>query len=158
MKTLYIVRHAKTNRAENDLERELLPIGIERVNSLGKYLVSNDCKVDMLFSSYANRALQTAKIIGGLINYPQEDIITKESLYLTSQEHYFNIILEQNNSVNSIMIVGHNPEITNVAHFFVPDFTSYMQTGACFCFDFKTDDWTSIFTAEREVRFYVRFK
>ena len=155
MKTLYIVRHAKTNKAEHDLLRELLPLGIERTNKLGKYLSDNNCKVDILFSSDAIRARQTAKIIAGHINYPLEKIIAKESLYFTSQEQYFNIILEQSNDINAIMIVGHNPEITNVAHFFVPDFFSYMQTGACFCFDFMTDDWENIFTAEREVRFYI---
>ena len=158
MKTLYIIRHAKTNRAINDLERELLPIGIERSNKLGQYLADNNCKADVLFSSYAKRAMQTAHIIAQHIDFPKDRIVAKESLYFTSQEEYFDIILEQNPDTESIAIVGHNPEITNVAHFFIPDFISYMQTGACFCFDFKTDDWTKIFTAEREVRFYVRFQ
>jgi phosphohistidine phosphatase len=158
MKTLYIIRHAKTNRALNDLDRELLPIGIERSNKLGKYLSESNCKTDVLFSSYAKRAMQTAHIIAEHIGFKEDEIIAKESLYFTSQEKYFDIIMEQNNSINSVMIIGHNPEITNVAHFFIPDISSYMQTGACFCFDFKTDDWTKIFTAEREVRFYVRFQ
>ena len=158
MKTLYIVRHAKTNKAMNDLDRELLPIGIERSNKLGKYLSVNNCKADVFFSSFAKRAVQTAHIIAEHIGFPKEKIVAKESLYLTSQEEYFDVLLEQNADIDKIMIVGHNPEITNVAQFFIPDFTSYMQTGACFCFNFKTDDWTKIFTAEREVRFYVRFQ
>lgn len=157
MKTMYIVRHAKTNKTLNDLDRELLPLGIERTEKLGNYLASNDCKVDIMFSSSAKRAVQTARILAKNIDYPEEKIITKEELYLTSQEEYFNILVGQSDTVDNIMIIGHNPEITNVAHFFVPDFTSYMQTGACFCFDFKTDEWTRIFTAEREVKFYVRF-
>ena len=158
MKTLYIVRHAKTNKALHDLDRELLPLGIERTEKLGNYFVTNYCKVDALYSSSAKRAVQTANILAEKIHYPADKIITKEELYLTSQEEYFNILVEQPDSVDSVMIIGHNPEITNVAQFFVPDFTSYMQTGACFCFDFKTDDWTKIFTSEREVRFYVRFQ
>ena len=158
MKTMYIVRHAKTNKTFNDLDRELLPLGIERTEKLGNYLASNDCKVDIMFSSSAKRAVQTARILAKNIDYPEEKIITKEELYLTSQEEYFNILVGQSDMVDSIMIIGHNPEITNVAQFFVPDFTSYMQTGACFCFDFKTDEWTRIFTAEREVKFYVRFQ
>ena len=158
MKTLYIIRHAKTNKTLNDLERELSPLGIERTNKLGKYLSDNNCKADVLFSSFAKRAVQTANILAKYIGYPQDKIITQESLYLTSQEEYFDILVEQSSDIDAIMIIGHNPEITNVAQFFVPDFISYMQTGACFCFDFKTDDWTRIFTAEREVRFYVRFQ
>jgi len=158
MKTLYIIRHAKTNKSLDDLERELLPLGIERTHKLGKYLFVNNCKADVLFSSYAKRALQTADIIAEYIDYQKDKIISKETLYFTSQEQYFDIIMEQDKSVDSIMLIGHNPEITNVARFFVPDFIAYMQTGACFCFDFETDDWTEIFTAERKVRFYVRFQ
>jgi phosphohistidine phosphatase len=158
MKSLYIVRHAKTTKSENDRERTLLPIGIERTNKLGAYLRANNCKIDMLFSSSAKRAMETANIIAGYIQYPHDKISMQQSLYIATQESYFETIVAQDDTLHAIMIVGHNPEITNVAQFFVPDFTSYMQNGACFCFDFKADDWRTIFTAEREVRFYVRFQ
>jgi len=158
MKTLYIVRHGKTNKSLDDLERELLPIGRERMQKLGNYLHANNCKIDVLYSSYARRAVQTAQIIADAIQFSKDRIITSEKLYLTSQDAYFDILVEQDNSIESILFVGHNPEITNVAQFFIPDFISYMQTGACFCFDFDTDDWTRIFTAERKNRFYMRFE
>jgi phosphohistidine phosphatase len=158
MKTLYIVRHGKTNKTIRDLERELLPAGIERMQKLGNYLFANNCKIDVLYSSYAKRAVQTAQIIAQAVQFPQDKIVTTEKLYLTSQDEYFDILVAQDNRINSILFVGHNPEITNVAQFFIPDFVSYMQTGACFCFDFDTDDWTKIFTAERKNRFYVRFE
>jgi phosphohistidine phosphatase len=158
MKTLYIVRHGKTNKAANDLERELLPIGIERIQKLGNYLSVNNCKVDVLYSSYAKRARQTAQLVAEAIQFPKKKISITEKLYFTSQDAYFDILMEQGDEVESVLFVGHNPEITNVAQFFIPDFTAYMQTGSCFCFDFDTDEWTNIFTAEREVRFYMRFE
>ena len=135
MKTLYIVRHAKTNKSLNDLDRVLLPLGIERTHKLGTYLQSNNYSVDRVFSSFATRAMQTATILANHLSYPQDKIVAKEDLYLTSQEEYFDILMEQDDTVDSVLIVGHNPEITSVAQFFVPDFMSYMQTGACFCFD-----------------------
>jgi phosphohistidine phosphatase len=159
MKTLYIVRHAKAKKITPDNERKLLPLGIERMHKLGHYLKTNNCKIDALFSSSAIRTVETAEIIAGCIDYPQSKIIKTDALYLRGQEEYFDIIVGQDNAtVNNIMIIGHNPDVTNIVHFFIPDFISYMQTGACFCFDFKTDDWTTIFTAEREVRFFVRFQ
>ncbi|MDR2410870.1 MAG: histidine phosphatase family protein [Bacteroidales bacterium] len=159
MKTLYFVRHAKANKMQNDTERKLMPLGIERINKLGRHLNATHCKIDVLFSSSAIRAVQTAEIIAEHIHYPKAEIITTENLYLRGQEEYFNIIVAQDNAiVNNMMIVGHNPDITNMVHFFAPDFISYVQTGACFCFDFKTENWTTIFTAERELRFYVRFQ
>ncbi|MDR0602895.1 MAG: histidine phosphatase family protein [Bacteroidales bacterium] len=159
MKTLYLVRHAKADKTQNDIARKLMPLGIERINKLGRHLNTTHCKIDALFSSSALRAVQTAEIIAQHIHYPKTEIITTENLYLRGQEEYFNIIVGQDNAtVNNIMIVGHNPTITNIVHFFLPDFISYVQTGGCFCFDFKTDEWTTIFTAERELRFYVRFQ
>ena len=158
MKTLYIVRHGKTYKSIDDLERELMPVGIERMRKLGNYLSENNCKIDVLYSSYARRAVQTAQIIADAIQFPKDRIVTSEKLYFTGQDAYFDILVEQDNSVESILLVGHNPDITNVAQFFIPDIVSYMQTGACFCFDFDTDDWTKIFTAERTNRFYMRFE
>ena len=91
MKTLYIVRHGKTNKTIYDLERELLPIGIERMRKLGNYLSANNCKTDAFYSSHAKRAVQTAQIIAEAIQFPKDKIITTEKLYLTSQDEYFNI-------------------------------------------------------------------
>jgi phosphohistidine phosphatase len=158
MKTLYIVRHGKTNKSLDDLSRELLPIGIERMKKLGNYLSVNNCKIDVLYSSYAKRAQQTAELIADAILFPKDKTSITEELSFTSQDAYFDILVEQDNEVESVLFVGHNPEITNVAQFFIPDFTAYMQTGSCFCFDFDTDEWTKIFTAERKNRFYVRFE
>ena len=158
MKTLYIIRHAKTNKSLNDLDRELLPIGIERMRKLGNYLSANNCKTDVFYSSHAKRAIQTAYIIADAIQFPKDKIMTSRDLYFTTQDEYFDILMSQDNRAESILFIGHNPEITTVAQFFIPDFTAYMQTGACFCFDFETDDWTKIFTAKRDVRFYVRFQ
>ena len=71
MKTLYIIRHGKTNKMVNDLERELLPIGIERMQKMSAYLSANNCKADVFYSSYAKRAVQTAHIIAEAIQFPK---------------------------------------------------------------------------------------
>jgi phosphohistidine phosphatase len=128
------------------------------MQKLGNYLSVNNCKIDVLYSSYAKRAVQTAQIIAETIQYPKNEIIISQKLYLTAQNEYFDIIAEQNNSIETVLFVGHNPEITDVARFFISHLTSYMQTGACFCFDFNTDDWAKIFTAEHKNRFYIRFE
>lgn len=156
MKTLYIVRHAKTNSNIDDKIRELLPLGIERTHLLGTYLKQHQCVVNQIYTSSALRAKQTTEIIAQHLNISSEHIIEDEKLYIGTPDDYINDIFIQNNDNQSVMIVGHNPQVSSLAQFFIPDFTHYMQTGACFCIDFDTDKWESIFTANRTVRFYVR--
>ncbi len=156
MKTLYIVRHAKTNSNIDDIARQLLPLGIERTHMLGKYLVKNNCTVDIIHTSTALRAIQTCRILAEHLQVPAQNIIEEPDLYTGTSEHYIYTIVGQDNQINSSMIIGHNPQVSTLAQFFIPDFSHYMQTGACFCIDFETDKWEEIFTSTRVVRFYVR--
>ena len=156
MKTLYIVRHAKTKDNLDDRARELLPLGIERTQKLGKYLAEQHCQINHIYTSTALRAKQTTEIIADQLQLDKTKIIDVEGLYVGSSDDYIDIIISQDNKDDSLMLVGHNPQVTILAQFFIPDFSHYMQTGACFCIDFQTDKWESIFTAKRTVRFYVR--
>jgi phosphohistidine phosphatase len=158
MKTLYIIRHAKTNNPPLDADRILTEPGMERTRKLGTFLRQQNCQIQRLISSSAVRAIQTATIIAEQIGFAREQICASDSLYCgADQDTYFRMIIEQDNTIDSLMIVGHNPEITNVVQFFIPDCTSYMQTGSCYCIDFLTHQWQTIFTAERIIRFYERF-
>lgn len=156
MKTLYLIRHAKTDQPLEDKDRQLLESGIERTRQLGKYLQQQNCKIDTFYSSIAKRAVQTAHLIAQEIHFPADKIITLNDLYTGSSDTYYHLISAQDNALHSVLFVGHNPEISDVVRFFVPDMTSYMQTGACYCIDFETDKWENIFIAPRKIRFYVR--
>ena len=154
MKTLYIVRHAKTKDNIDDKARELLPIGKERTQRLGQYLVEQNCQIDNIYTSTALRAIQTTAIIAEEVHFAKSKI--KEILYMGSVDNYIDLIVAQDNNDNSLMVVGHNPQVSSLVQFFIPDFSHYMQTGACFCIDFQTDKWEDIFMAKRVVRFYIR--
>ncbi len=65
MKTLYIVRHAKSSwdfSAIPDYDRPLLETGIIRTNKIIKYLKNQDTNPDLIVSSHALRAKETARI------------------------------------------------------------------------------------------------
>lgn len=155
MKTLYIVRHAKTDANPNDIQRELLPLGVARTQMLGKYLQQQQCRVDNIHTSVAVRAKQTCRILAEYLQVDNSHIIEEPLLYTGTPDHYISTIVGQDNLSTSVMLIGHNPQVSSLAQFFIPDFSHYMQTGACFCIDFHTDKWEEIFTAQREVRFYV---
>ena len=153
---LYIVRHAKAAEAEHDHERPLTFSGVERTLELGGFLLRNGCRLDALFASDSLRTRQTAENLAAAVGFPSERIVYDPALYLTTEEAYFNVIVSLDETVHEVMIVGHNPEVSNLIHFFLPDFTSYMQTGACACIGFEAENWQSIFTAPHQLEYYFK--
>jgi phosphohistidine phosphatase len=74
MKTLYVIRHAKSSWDDptlSDFDRPLNKRGKRDAPAMGKRLVHDDRVVpDLLLSSPAERALTTCKIIAEEIHYP----------------------------------------------------------------------------------------
>lgn len=154
MKTIYLIRHAKTiSNAECNSDRTLLPVGIARTHQLGQYLKLMSTKVDKIYSSSALRAVQTAEILVPYLRKKKKDIHFTSSLYLTSVDEYFNILVALSDKDKSVLFVGHNPEVTNIVRFFVSDYNGYMRTSECYAIDIYADTWQEIFTAKREIRF-----
>jgi len=153
MKTIYLIRHAKTNDAQRDQDRKLIPLGIERTHKLGQFLKLMTSKVDVMYASSAIRAVETAEILAPYIHKKPKDIHYNDALYLTHEEEYFRILMSLDDKKNSILFVGHNPEVTNIVRFFIPDFNGFMRTSECYCIDIHSDDWRQIFTARKEIRY-----
>lgn len=155
-KKVYIVRHAKAAESLNDYERPLTAAGLARTEELGEELKRSGTRLDALYASAALRTRQTAGRLAEILDFPAEKIGYDEALYLTSEEAYFNILVGLDEDVHEVMLVGHNPEVSNLLHFFLPDFTSFMQTGACACIAFDAGSWQSIFTAPHQLEFYFK--
>ena len=155
-KKVYIVRHAKAAESMNDYERPLTAVGLAKTAELGEELQRYGASIDALYASGAFRTRQTAVRLADMLDFPAEKICYDEALYLTTEEAYFNILVSLDEKVQEVMLVGHNPEVSNLLHFFLPDFTSFMQTGACACIEFDADNWQSIFTAPHQLKFYFK--
>lgn len=155
-KKVYIVRHAKAADAAIDHERPLTASGVGKTQELAAELLRNHSQVDAIYASDALRTRQTAEHVAGIIGFPSERIHYERSLYLTTEEAYFNVLVSLDEEVREVMIVGHNPEVSNLLHFFLPDYTSFMQTGACACLSFEADSWQTVFTAPHQLEFYFK--
>jgi broad specificity phosphatase PhoE len=71
------IRHGNTNKAENDLDRQLTKLGIQQAQERRQALLNP--KFDLVFSSIADRARDTAAIIAGI---KASEVILLEELYL----------------------------------------------------------------------------
>lgn len=153
MKTIYLIRHAKTGQALKDKDRQLIAIGMERTHKLGQHLKLMSTKMQNMYASSALRAVETAHILAPYVGKKVKDIHFVDSLYLTHEEEYFKILMTLDDKDKNILFVGHNPEVTNIVRFFIPDFNGYMRTSECYCIDIYADKWQYIFTAKKEIRF-----
>ncbi|MDH3266097.1 MAG: histidine phosphatase family protein, partial [Gammaproteobacteria bacterium] len=90
MKTLTIVRHAKSSwqdRGLSDRERPLNKRGKRDAPMMGKRLVAAGVRPSLIISSPAVRAWSTAKVFAKELNYPIEFLQREEGLYLASLDN-----------------------------------------------------------------------
>lgn len=119
MKTLYLVRHAKSSWEEvglADFDRPLNNRGKKNAPLMGKILKKSGQAPDLILSSPAQRAKATAEILAGELNYPLKKIVFEYEIYEASPEKLLQIIRNQENHIEKLMLVGHNPTLTLLAN------------------------------------------
>ena len=144
MKTLTIVRHAKSSWNEpglSDRERPLNKRGQRDAPRMGKRIADAGIRPSLIVSSPATRAWTTAQIIAEELSYPVEFLQRENSLYLASLNDILDVIVAQDDGFNSLMVVGHNPGLTNMANFLSPGLTGNLQTAGVVSVTFDQDDW-----------------
>jgi len=158
MKTLYIVRHAKSSWDHpglSDDERPLLEKGIKRTLKIARYLQDNNIRTDLMISSHAVRAFETARIIAEAIGYPEEKIIISPKLYHGGTDQLYDELFALNDQINSVMLFGHNPTFTSLANHFLEDQTDWLPTSAVVSIGFDTERWSDLPKATPETIFVV---
>ncbi len=152
MKTIYFIRHAKSSwdfTELSDEERPLIDKGIKRAKKLGKYLREQNISTDMIISSHANRAFQTAQIIAKKINYPLDKIIIDKKIYGIGIDNLFDIIYGISDEYKTIILFGHNPTFTNIANYFLNEKIENLPPSGMVCIEFETDQWNNIVNAPK---------
>ncbi len=147
MKTLYLVRHAKASWEEpgvSDADRPLIPKGVKKTGLIVDYLLKRETTIDLMISSPAVRAIETARIMATGLFYPLNKIKTDRKIYDGYYDRILDIIYGTANDVNSLMIFGHNPTITNLANLFLHPGIESMPTSCVVCLSFNTDMWEDI--------------
>ena len=144
MKTLTLVRHAKSswsNTNLSDRQRPLNKRGKRDAPIMGRRILEHGIRPSLIISSPAKRAWNTAKIIATQISYPIEFLQREDGLYLASLPEILDVIALQDNGFNNLMVVGHNPGMTDFANFLSPGLTHNLPTAGVVCVQIDRDDW-----------------
>jgi phosphohistidine phosphatase len=146
MKTLFLIRHAKSSRdapAMPDKDRPLNDRGKRDAPNMGERLAKRDVKPDLILSSPAMRALTTAEIIAKKLDYKRKDIVVDDRLYAGEADGLLNVIHKLDDKLERVMLFGHNPELTELAHRLSSEIAR-MPTCAVAEFTFATRSWSNI--------------
>jgi phosphohistidine phosphatase len=131
---VYFLRHASAGQhkilPKEDEKRPIDKVGEQQCRDVGRALAALGVKVDIIISSPLTRAMQTAKLVANELVYKNK-IITNEAMRPEASYDQFHDLLEHYNESDAIMVVGHNPSIT--------EFLLRLVTGSDHseCIDFK---------------------
>ena len=110
-KTLLILRHAKSswkNEKLKDFDRPLKHRGEEDARLMGKVLRMTELVPQVILSSPALRAKQTAELVAREAELAGE-LRFIDTFYLGEPEDYINGLKQLPDDIERVMIVGHNP-------------------------------------------------
>ena len=125
MRRLLLLRHAKAVPASEslvDIDRPLAERGERDARLIGQRLKRQRLRPALMLSSPAARALRTARLVAHEIDYPLEAIALDRRLYLAEPAAIVEIIAGQDPSIQTLLVVGHNPGLTELVHRLVPAF------------------------------------
>ena len=116
MKTLYIVRHAKSSWAQEglkDFDRPLNDRGIKNAPEMAKRLKASGPLPAIILSSPAKRAISTSRLFAAEWGLGEEIIRQDASIYEASRADLLRLIFRQDPDIDTIMLTGHNPGVTD---------------------------------------------
>jgi len=114
MKEIYVLRHAKSswdNSNLNDFERPLADRGISDAKKMSKFLKDMNLKIDKVLCSNAIRAKETFDLTADGFNFEIDKATYLDKLYFGDTTTIIQDLKELDESLNNILIVGHNPTL-----------------------------------------------
>ena len=145
MKTLFILRHAKSSWKNSDLadfNRPLNPRGLEDATFMGALIYQNKFQPDVILSSPAKRAKQTAILVKETAQL-EKTIQYEEKIYEASPLTLIEIISRLEYEQESAFLIGHNPGLENLIKFLTGE-ALILPTAGFARIALQIDSWSGI--------------
>jgi phosphohistidine phosphatase len=150
MKTVYLIRHAKSSWENDklaDFDRPLNERGKIDAPRMGKRLKERKVVPDLLLSSPAKRTLSTAKRIADAMGFEKEKIKTDRGLYHADDDEILNVIRSMNDHNDCVLMFGHNPGLTDFVNNVNHDKKHYIDnipTCGVVAIEFNVPSWRQV--------------
>ena len=159
MKTLFVLRHAKSSWDNSDLsdfERPLNSRGLDAARFIGGLIYTRNLEPQIIISSPAKRAKHTAVLVKELAEIPKP-VIYDERIYEASPLALFKLIREFDDIYQSVLLIGHNPGFENLVRMLTGE-TVLMPTAALAKINLDIESWHELDAVSNELEFLIRPK
>lgn len=147
MKRVIIVRHAKAvpYGYDDDIERDLAERGEEDADLISKEVANQKILPDLIISSPANRARQTAEIFARNLHYPTDKIRLEKKLFTgKSPENFLLMLQDLEEEFNTVFVFGHNPSVYYYMNHLLRHFVEDVPTCSTIAIDFNVNSWNDL--------------
>jgi len=149
MRELWLLRHGKSDRevACPDIDRPLKPRGRRAAQRLGEWLHARHAHPDVVITSPARRALNTAQLVCDALDLTKQ--LTQEPrLYFHGIEEIKIVLAECPPTAQCVLLVGHNPDFEDLLSELVgednlPNAEKLLPTAALARLEMP-DDWSTL--------------
>jgi phosphohistidine phosphatase len=156
MKTLYLIRHAKSSWAFDlpDHDRPLGKRGRKDVTKMGAYLAEHQPEPEVLISSTASRAFYTALHMCDQYGIDEGRIRLEKKLFHAGSQEILAII-QSAPSCDRLAIFGHNPGFTDAANQLANTTIENVPTCGVVGISFDINSWSDVtFGSGKQWLFY----
>ncbi len=147
MKTLLLVRHAKSswNDADiSDIDRPLKRSGVKDALEVSAKLKSLKVSPDIIITSPAVRAITTALIFARTLKYQYNQIVINEIVYDFSKDALLPLLHNIDDKNDVVMLVGHDPSLTNLLNYLTGKTFEKIPTSSVAKISFRVKHWQKI--------------
>jgi phosphohistidine phosphatase len=145
MKTLLLLRHAKSSWKKPNLpdhDRPLAKRGKKEAPEVGQYLQSSNQVPDLILSSTARRAQETAQAVAETSGFDGQ-VELYQDLYMSDPASYLDILRCMPDQANRVLVVGHNPDVEDLLAL-LTDVKEHMTTAALAVIDLPITSWQEL--------------
>ncbi|MGW8369535.1 MAG: SixA phosphatase family protein, partial [Gammaproteobacteria bacterium] len=137
-----------------DHDRPLARRGLRDAPRMGDRLAHRGIKPDLLLTSSARRAVDTAKLVEPAIRHAALTVQVEPTIYLASPREMLDLLAEQSNELDEILLVGHNPGLTELINRLLPSLAlANLPTAGVAAFESTAEDWAGFASAELKLLF-----
>lgn len=156
MKTLILIRHAKSDWPENteDFDRPLAESGIRDAEKMATFLKDQGITIDKLLSSPALRAFSTCKIFNNVF---QTELETTPKLYNASENKFESLVVDVSDDYQSVALFSHNNGISNFANSMSENVFMFPTCGVA-VFQISATSWSEFHSANKKLVYFYEPK
>ncbi len=145
MRTLLLLRHAKSQNAEAglpDFDRALNDRGRKEAQAVGTFMRKQSLRLDLVVSSPARRARETTELVLASADLPVE-VRYDQRVYEAGPLRLLEVLSQIEEERNTVLLVGHNPGFEELVRL-LTDRLEHMATGTLAKIDLEAVGWSKL--------------